>query len=105
MRLPSCVGYVTVGTPCRRVEPGTITADMTWLGDPPTAEQSARYEQIRLVRIVAATYNEIASLEAESHQLQLDISASESPVRRQALVKKLAETNSRIAECRTRLTG
>lgn len=105
IRSSSSSGYVTAGTSCRRVEPGTITADMTWLGEPPTAEQSARYEQVRASRIVAAAYNEIAELEAEARQLQFDISASESPVRRQALVKKLADANSRISECHTRLTG
>ena len=105
MKLPSCVGYVTVGTSCRRVEPGTITADMSWLGEPPTAEQSARYEQVRASRILAATHSEIAALEAESRQLQIDISASESPVRRQKLVERLQAANSRISECYTRLTG
>ena len=74
-----------------------ITADMSWLGDPPTAEESARYEQVRDGRCAAALLTERSRLEYESRQLLIDISASESPVRRQRLVERLQRVQSDIS--------
>jgi hypothetical protein len=91
--------YVTIGgAHSRRVT--EVTADMAWLGDPPTDEQAQRYERVRQGRHIAAVYLESSALATESRQLMIDISAAESPVRRAKLIERLQAVNAQASRLR-----
>lgn len=95
-RLNLTTAYAMVGHgQGRRVEPGTITADMSWLGDPPTAEQSARYEQRRAPRHFAALFTERSVLEARAQDVARTY--TESPTHRARVAAELAELHARLA--------